>query len=195
MDKSTPVTCAICAHSFRLNRQPQLAPRCPRCGAVGAFASAPARRKRAKTLLIAALIVGAAMTAVAARGPVVRVAPEAARVYAAIGLPVNLRGVAFSDVKTSLVDGDGGRVLTVEGALVNLRDGKTEAPDMRIALRDAANHEIYAWTAHAPKAVLAAREQAPFRLRLAAPPIGAETVVVRFATSGEEAAAPDERRL
>jgi hypothetical protein len=194
MEKATPVTCAICSHSFRPSGEPHPSPRCPRCGAVGAFASAPARRKRAKTLLIAALIVGAAMTAVAARGPVVRVAPEAARVYAAIGLPVNLRGLAFADVKTSLVDGDSGRVLTVEGALVNLRDRKTEAPDMRIALRDAADHEIYAWTAHAPKAALAAREQAPFRLRLAAPPAGAERVVVRFATAGEEAA-PDERRL
>jgi hypothetical protein len=194
MDKSTPVTCAICAHSFRLDSQQRRASRCPRCGAVGAFAAAPAGRPRAKTLLIAAIVLAAAATAVAARGPIVRVAPGAARVYAAIGLPVNLRGLAFADVKTSLVEGDGGRVLTVEGALVNLRDRKTEAPDMRIALRDAGNHEIYAWTAHAPKAVLSAREQAPFRLRLAAPPVGAEQVVVRFATAGEEAA-PDERRL
>jgi hypothetical protein len=194
MDKSTPVTCAICAHSFRLDSEPRLATRCPRCGAVGAFAPAAASRRRSKTIFIAALVVGAAATAVAAREPIVRVAPAAARVYAAIGIPVNLRGVAFAEVKTSLVDGDGGRVLTVEGALVNLRDRKTEAPDMRIALRDAANHEIYAWTAPAPKAVLAAREHAPFRLRLAAPPAGAEAVVVRFATSSEEAAS-DPRRL
>jgi hypothetical protein len=194
MDKATPVTCAICAHSFRPDCEPIAGARCPRCGAVGTFAAAPEPRPRRKSLWIAALIVGAAASAVAARGPIVRVAPEAARVYAAIGMPVNLRGLAFADVKTSLIDGDGGRVLTVEGALVNLRDRKTEAPDMRIALRDSASHEIYAWTAHPPKAALAAREQAPFRLRLAAPPAGAEEVVVRFARDGE-ASASDERRL
>jgi hypothetical protein len=194
MSKPSSMICAICAHSFRGEAGVGAHERCPRCGAGAIVAHAPPRRPRGKVLLAALIILGVAATALAARAPITRAAPAAARVYAAIGLPVNLRGVSFEDVKTSLVNGEGGRVLTIEGALVNLRDGKTEAADMRIALRDAASHEIYAWTAHAPKAVLAPREQAPFRLRLAAPPIGATEVMVRFATSAEEAESA-ERRL
>jgi hypothetical protein len=128
------------------------------------------------------------MVAVAARTPIVRVAPTTARVYAAIGLPVNLRGIAFDDLQTTIVEADGRRVLTVQGALVNLRDQKAETSDMRIALRDAQSHEIYVWTAHAPKASLDPREQTAFRLRLASPPPGAQDVMVRFASATDKRA-------
>jgi hypothetical protein len=80
-------------------------------------------------------------------------------------------------------------VLTVEGALVNLRGQKTEVPDMRIAVRDADSREIYVWTTRPPKAALEAREETPFRLRLASPPPGARQVMVRFGSVSEKTAA------
>jgi hypothetical protein len=175
------MTCNICARPHRSRRVGDLL-RCPRCGGPLAPAKKP-RSRRTPPLIAAALALAVVMTAVAARTPIVRVAPATARIYAAIGLPVNLRGVAFDDLHTSIVEADGRRVLTVEGALVNLRDQKVETSDMRIALRDAQSHEIYAWTVRAPKPTLEPREQTAFRLRLASPPAGAQEVMVRFASA------------
>jgi hypothetical protein len=177
------MTCEICARPHRRRGVGDLL-RCPRCGGpLAAAGAAKPRSRRARPLIAATLVLACAMTAVAARTPIVRVAPATARIYAAIGLPVNLRGVAFDDLHTSIVEAEGRRVLTVEGALVNLRDRKVETSDMRIALRDAQSHEIYAWTVHAPKPALEPREQTAFRLRLASPPAGAEEVMVRFASA------------
>jgi hypothetical protein len=128
------------------------------------------------------------MAAVAAKEKIVRWAPATARVYAAIGLNVNLRGVAFNDLRTSVVEADGRRVLTVEGALVNLTGEKVETQDMRIALRDVESREIYVWTTRAPKAELQPREETSFRLRLASPPPGAREVMVRFAAVSDKSA-------
>ena len=77
-------------------------------------------------------------------------------------------------------------MLVVEGAVVNLRDAPTEAPNMRIALRGADQRELYVWTAPAPKAKLGPNEHAAFRTRLAAPPDGVNDVLVKFASAGDK---------
>jgi hypothetical protein len=163
--------------------------RCRRCGVE---AAAPVARWRRATpyLAVAAAIVGA-MAAIGAREKIVRFAPLTARGFAAIGLPVNLRGLAFNDLHTSVVDADGRQVLTIEGALVNLRGKKIEVPEMRIAVRDADAREIYVWTTRPPKAALDPHEETSFRLRLASPPPGAHEVMVRFASIAEKTAAGD----
>jgi hypothetical protein len=181
------MTCEICARPQQSRSVGDLF-RCSRCGGPLKPPTKAAPR-RSTSLVVGLLILAAGMAAVAARTPIVRIAPAAARVYAAIGVPVNLRGVAFDDLHTSIVEADGRRVLTVEGALVNLRDQKVETTDMRIALRDAQSHEIYVWTAHAPKTALEPREQTSFRLRLASPPSGAQEVMVRFASASDKRAA------
>jgi hypothetical protein len=185
------LTCEICRRPY-VSRG--AATRCPTCGGVLAAKPKKNRARRAAPFLAVGLLVAGAMSAVAAREKIVRLAPAAARAYAAIGLPVNLRGVAFNDLRTSLIEADGRQVLTVEGALVNLRDQKAEIADMRIALRDADAHEIYVWTTHPPKTALEPREQTPFRLRLASPPPGAHDVVVRFAAASDKAT-PTEDKL
>ena len=75
------------------------------------------------------------MTAIGAREAIVAAAPFAAGAYAAIGLPVNLRGLAHRRrrARGSTTSGDK-KILLVEGAIVNLRQGETAAPDLRIAL-------------------------------------------------------------
>ncbi len=160
--------------------------RCRRCGAE---VIAPVARWRRATpyLAIAAGVIGA-MAAIGAREKIVRFAPITAQGYAAIGLPVNLRGLAFNEFRTSVVEAEGRRVLTIEGALVNLRAQKTEVPYMRIAVRDAAAREIYVWTTRPPKAALDPHEETSFRLRLASPPPGAREVMVRFASVSEKVA-------
>lgn len=184
-------TCGTCGRRFE---SPGGAGRCGHCSGQRAPAGFFKRRARAAApFLIVALALAGAMGAVGARDTIVRLAPLTAPAYAAIGLPVNLRGVAFNDVGASIVEAAGRRVLTVEGSMVNLRGQKTEIPEMRIALRDADAHEIYVWTARPPKAALDPREETAFRLRLAAPPAAAHDVVVRFASASEISAAAGDK--
>jgi hypothetical protein len=148
----------------------------------------PVRRFGSKGALRAlwlALSLAVAMGVVAERAAIVRAAPATARLFAAIGLPVNLRGLAFAEVEANLSEADGKRMLTVEGAIVNLRPQTLEAPLMRIALRDAEKHEIYVWTAQPLTAKLGPGERATFRTRLAAPPQAASDIIVRFAAASE----------
>jgi hypothetical protein len=126
------------------------------------------------------------MTVAAQRKPIVRIAPGTARVFAMIGLPVNLRGLALDNVHTNIFDLGDHKMLIVEGAVVNLRDSPTDSPNMRIALRGADKRELYVWTAPAPKAKLAPNERAAFRTRLAAPPDGVNDVLVKFASVGDK---------
>jgi predicted Zn finger-like uncharacterized protein len=144
------------------------------------------KAKGAAALLAAMAIIGAAMGALAARAAVVRAVPGAARIFAAVGLPVNLRGLALDNVRTNIFDLGDKKMLVVEGSIVNLRDSATEAPNMRIALRGADKRELYVWTAPTPKAKLAANEQVAFRTRLAAPPEGVSDVIVRFASGADK---------
>ncbi len=114
------------------------------------------------------------------RGKVVQHAPQMASLYAAIGLPVNLRGLTFSDVKTSHETHDGVPVLAVQGAITNTSSAAIEVPRLRFAVQNASGSEIYAWTAQPAQAVLAAGATLPFRSRLASPPPDSQSVVVRF---------------
>jgi hypothetical protein len=145
------------------------------------------RRGARRTLaaLAALTLVAAPMAALAARAAIVRAVPAAARVFAAVGLPVNLVGLALDNVHASIFDLGDRRVLVVEGAIVNLREAPTPTPNLRIALRDAAKREIYSWTAPVAKGRLGPDEQLAFRSRLAAPPDGVGDVLVRFAAVGD----------
>ena len=122
----------------------------------------------------------AAMTAIGARQAIVAAAPPAAGAYAAIGLPVNLKGLAIEDVHARLEESGGTTTLIVEGAVANLREKQTRAPPLRIALRGADARELYVWTTRAPKDALEPRERVPFAARLAAPPAGAKDALVKF---------------
>jgi predicted Zn finger-like uncharacterized protein len=151
----------------------------------------PLRKKTGAINRIAAAsaalsILGAAMGVIAARAAVVKTIPDSARIFAAIGLPVNLRGLALDNVRTNIFDSGDRKVLIVEGSVTNLRDSSVEAPNMRIALRGRDKRELYVWTAPAPKGQLGPNEQVTFRSRLAAPPDEVSDVLVRFAAVGEK---------
>lgn len=130
------------------------------------------------------LLLGSAILAMffLGREQVVRTVPDSAGLYERLGLPVNLRGVEFRDVKGANEIVDGVVVLVVEGQLVNISGRPVELPRLRLSVRDAAGKEIYTWTATAPKPRLDAGEAVPFRSRLASPPPDGTSVEVRFFT-------------
>jgi predicted Zn finger-like uncharacterized protein len=123
------------------------------------------------------------------RVPVVRFVPQTASLFSAIGLPVNLRGLSFDDVKTSVETNDGVSVLVVEGTIVNQTRQPLEVPRLRFAVRNAGGYEVYAWTALPTDPVLAPGARAPFRSRLASPPADAQDIIVRFFNRHDVAAA------
>src|SRR5712671_1478451 len=114
------------------------------------------------------------------RADMVRLLPQTASLYAAIGLPVNLRGLNFTKVTTMTEAQDGVQVLVVEGTIVNATSRMVEVPRLRFSVRNERGQEVYTWTAQPPKALLAPGEPLPFRSRLASPPRDTHQVLVRF---------------
>jgi predicted Zn finger-like uncharacterized protein len=149
-------------------------------------AGKPARARRRLTLSRHALPASICALAlilvclIAARPQVVRLLPQTASLYARIGLPVNLRGLAFENIKTAREVQDGVPMLVVEGEIVGTTGRHTEVPRLRFAVVDGAGKEIYAWSARPPRTLLPPGETLPFRSRLASPPAEASSVSVRF---------------
>jgi hypothetical protein len=133
------------------------------------------------TLLALAVSSLAFMAVLGLRDEAVRAVPPLARAYAAIGLPVNLRGLEIRGLRSSLLQDASGSVLAVEGEIVNVRPRMVAVPQVRIGIEGADGHEIYTWTTAAPKARLAEGETIDFRARLTTPPAGAHAVLVKFA--------------
>ncbi|WP_199751686.1 MJ0042-type zinc finger domain-containing protein [Bradyrhizobium sp. RP6] len=114
------------------------------------------------------------------RSDVVRLLPQTAAFYKMVGLEVNLRGLAFKDVKLSSETVDGKQVLVIEGVIVGEGKKPLDIPRLRFAVRDAQGAEIYAWNTVLEQAVLRPGERAFFRSRLASPPPEGRNIDVRF---------------
>ena len=142
--------------------------------------TAPKERRSWPVKLAACAAMALALLSVMKREAVVRAAPPLAGVYAAIGLPVNLKGLEWRDVKTRVVGEAAQKVLAVEGEIRNIRDHSQPLPDIELSLRDDTGREVYVWKTPAPKADLAQGETIQFRARLASPPEGAKVVRVNF---------------
>ena len=120
---------------------------------------------------------------VGARSEVVRYLPQTASLFAAIGLPVNLRHLRFEDVRIVKEAQDGVSVLTIEGVIVSTTSKPVEVPRLRFAARNATGQEVYTWTALPVRSILAPGERLEFSSRLVSPPADANDVMVRFFNS------------
>jgi predicted Zn finger-like uncharacterized protein len=123
---------------------------------------------------------GIVLVLVAARNPIVKYAPQTASFYALIGMPVNLRGLDFENIRVMRDVQDGVPVLVVEGKIVSTTTGISEVPRLRFAIHDQAGKEIYSWTMMPSRTLLASGETLPFRSRLASPPAEGRDVSIRF---------------
>jgi predicted Zn finger-like uncharacterized protein len=114
------------------------------------------------------------------RAEIVRLAPQTATFYKMVGLEVNLRGLAFKDIKISNEIVDGKPVLVIEGSIIGETRKPVELPRLRFSVRDAQGTEIYAWNAVLEQPVLKPGERAYFKSRLASPPPEGRNIDVRF---------------
>jgi predicted Zn finger-like uncharacterized protein len=116
------------------------------------------------------------------RADFVRAMPQTASFFASIGMPVNLRGLDFDSVTTATERHDDMPILVVSGNIINDTGDTVNVPHLRFAVRNAAQQEIYSWTAMPSRASLPPGEAISFRTRLASPPPDAHDVLVRFLT-------------
>ena len=114
------------------------------------------------------------------RADIVRLLPQTALFYQTIGLDVNLRGLAFKDLKITNETVDGKPVLVIEGLIVGETRKAVDLPRLRFAVRDAQGAEIYAWNAVLEQPVLKPGERVFFKSRLASPPPEGRNIDVRF---------------
>ena len=119
---------------------------------------------------------------------VVRYLPQTASLFAAIGLPVNLRNLKFENVRISKEGQDGVSILIIEGSIVSTASKPVEVPRLRFAARNATGQEVYTWTALPSRSILDAGERLDFSSRLPSPPAEASDIMVRFFNSQDAVA-------
>ena len=135
---------------------------------------------RPGTLIVILLAVLGAL--VGWRSDVVRVMPGTASLFAAIGLPVNLRGLALTDITTTKEAHEGATILVVQGTITNISKQQRDVPRIRLAVRNGKGAVVYTWTSLPERNVLAPGDSQPFQTRLASPPPDGQVVEVRFFT-------------
>lgn len=133
------------------------------------------------TLPTVCVALGAMVFALIAwRAEVVRVMPQTAAFFKMVGMGVNLRGLAFEDLKISTETVNNKPVLLIEGAIIDVARRSVEIPRLRFIVRDAGGADIYAWNAVLEQPVLNPGEKAWFKTRLASPPAEGREIAVRF---------------
>jgi predicted Zn finger-like uncharacterized protein len=147
----------------------------------------PSLIRRAAPAIAACACVAFAMGVIGARESVVRLAPRMAGLYAAAGLPVNVRGLAFSDVESRRVDAQSADVV-VKGEIRNVAQGRVRVPRLAFDVRDSAGVSVAAWTEAPPARSLAADAMVSFVSRPHALPPDGRTMVVRFEGGFNDAA-------
>jgi hypothetical protein len=130
---------------------------------------------------IAIVAMGALVLALVVwRNDVVRLLPQTAAFFQFAGLGVNLRGLEFEDVHVTTETVAGSKVFVIEGAIKPTSNKAVEIPRLRFVVQDARGADIYAWNAVVDQAVVKPGEKVAFRSRLASPPEGAHSVILRF---------------
>jgi predicted Zn finger-like uncharacterized protein len=128
-----------------------------------------------------ALVLGAIVAGLLAwRVDVVRTLPQTGSFFSLLGMPVNLRGLALVDVKTTREIHDNVPVLVIEGSIANIAKTPLEVPRLRFAVRSERHAELYTWTVLPGRTILSSGDRVPFRSRLASPPAEGREVSVRF---------------
>lgn len=114
--------------------------------------------------------------------------PATTKVYAAVGTPVNLRGLELRNVSYERQTEAGLPVLAVKGDVVNVSGERVVLPRLRVGLLDESQKELYHWTFSLPETELPVGEASSFVTRLSSPPPEARDIEVRFVQKADIAA-------
>jgi len=117
------------------------------------------------------------------RTDIVRVLPDLAGLYFAIGLKVNVVGLDFSDVTTLLSRRGDSDVLTVNATIYGVEPRRVVVPPVVVTLLGDDGKSVYTWSVAPRQGDLEPGEVIGFSAELAAPPAGAKQVRLSFADS------------
>jgi predicted Zn finger-like uncharacterized protein len=127
------------------------------------------------------LFIGAfAWGAIAFRHEIATVWPQSSSFYAAINLPVNIQGLAVTDIGYDHIIENGENVLRISGQVTNTSEVELAVPGIFVSLRDGDEREIYAWTINVGIALLGPGQSRPFLTHLPNPPPELREVDVIF---------------
>ncbi len=142
-------------------------------GGIGRLLKGPAGIGIASALILAALIMQ--------RDAVVRLAPSSATLFAKLGLEVNINGLDFAEIRSTLHREGDQRFLVVEGQVISVDRRTVPVPLIEVRVSAADGSTLYSWTTEPPRANLKPGEALHFRTRLATPPEAGRHIEVRFA--------------
>ena len=94
-------------------------------------------RRSSRWTAIVLVLFAVNVALIGARNEVVRYLPQTASLFAAIGLPVNLRHLKFENVRISKETQDGVNILIVDGTIVSTAGKPVAVPRLRFAARNA----------------------------------------------------------
>jgi predicted Zn finger-like uncharacterized protein len=112
---------------------------------------------------------------------VVSMLPGATRLYSALGMPINTKGLAFQGVTYGWSQDGEETVLEIKGDILNLTDAAMKLPIVVVVLLDENGKELAQYTTVAREEPLGAGEAAPFLAEIASPPAEVRKLKVRFA--------------
>lgn len=117
------------------------------------------------------------------RTEIVRMVPDLAGLYSAIGLRVNVVGLEFSEVTTLLSRRGEGDVMTVNATIHGVEPRRVVVPPVVVTLLGDDGGPVYAWSIAPKQGDLEPGEVIGFSAELASPPAGARQVRLSFADS------------
>lgn len=164
--------------------KPSGRPRPGRSGPKAGPSSAPGRTGWTWRGVAAILLILACPGALLARAAIVQALPGTAILFSAIRLPVNLVGLRFEGVTSTLTREGDAPVLLVAGEIVNVSGRTRPVPPVDLVVEGEAGEVLYAWTVEAPAGELEPAAPMPFRARLASPPPAGKRVLVTFREAG-----------
>lgn len=185
------VKCAACGHSWHVHGkdgQGNAGAVVAAGGAHEAYRERVRERRQRKSRFAASMawflsgVIFAALIASALvfRNDVVRLWPESAKTYKALGLEVNRFGLDFNTIEPTRTFDGTTPVLTVTGTVVNISSFRQPGADVRIGLRDESGEEVGVLTAPMSVTGLDAGEEAGFTARLENPPVAAFDLQLSF---------------
>ena len=135
-------------------------------------------------IALAAILLLIVWGAVRYRDAIATVWPQSSSLYAALGMPVNARGLSFTGVSYRRDTEAGQLVLIVEGNLVNVSSREIPVPRIEIVLTDNDRHRLDRWVFSTGVPHLKPGQKIAFSTRRTNPPQDARQLEMSFADAG-----------
>lgn len=127
------------------------------------------------------------------RVDIVRAFPDLGGLYTAIGLPVNVYGLTFSNVETLRTLKDGADVTIITANIRSIVGHTVRVPPVLVSILNAEGEPIYEWTARAPVENISPGDIVAFETQLTSAPADAAHVRLVFGSGTAANTVPTEQ--